>query len=268
MSEPLPRLPPEMVDYIIDFLHDDRKTLKKCCLLSRSWVPRTRGHLFNEVKLDKPSSLKAWVKSFPNPANSPAHHARSLVLTGYCVQIEGTEKSDWIQSFTKVTQFRVYGMKNAKLDGFHNFSPTVKSLHVTSFDSAPLSSNILALVCSFPLLEDLTVSNVGTINGIDQNGAAFRPLTLPKFTGTLTLEGHLEVITTRMLDLPGDLHFKEIVWKVHHIETEGYECWWMAALMKRCFHTLEYIDIDFHLSREPHLFRSSVTGSVSDPDFF
>ncbi|KAF9789295.1 hypothetical protein BJ322DRAFT_1000309, partial [Thelephora terrestris] len=44
-------IPPEICDHIVDFLHDDPKTLKQCCLCSRSWVPRTRKHLFAVVRL-------------------------------------------------------------------------------------------------------------------------------------------------------------------------------------------------------------------------
>jgi hypothetical protein len=40
------RLPPELTDYIIDFLHSDRKELAKCALVHRSWIPSSRLHLF------------------------------------------------------------------------------------------------------------------------------------------------------------------------------------------------------------------------------
>ena len=258
MSEPLPRLPSEIVDYIIDFLHDDRNALKRCCLVSESWIPRARRHLFNEIELDEFSSLKAWGKLFPDPAKSPAYHVRSLVIFGLNVQVEGAEESGCIQSLINVTQSAVYGIENAKLKFFHNFSPVVKSLRVIAI-SGPLS-NILALVCSFPLLEDLKYQNFEIINSIDQDGAAFRPSSSPLITGNLILEGcWLEAITVRMLDLPGGLRFRKIVWT-------GPGFWWMAASVERCSHTLEYIDIGFDLPREPRLF-CSVAGSVSDLDF-
>jgi hypothetical protein len=39
------RLPPELIDWVIDSLHDDRATLKTCALVCRSWVPTSRHHL-------------------------------------------------------------------------------------------------------------------------------------------------------------------------------------------------------------------------------
>ncbi|KAF9643160.1 hypothetical protein BDM02DRAFT_3081141, partial [Thelephora ganbajun] len=43
-------LPPEILDYIIDLLHDKPETLKQCCLVSKSWVSRTRKHLFADIE--------------------------------------------------------------------------------------------------------------------------------------------------------------------------------------------------------------------------
>ncbi|KAF9789288.1 hypothetical protein BJ322DRAFT_975360, partial [Thelephora terrestris] len=45
------RLPQEITDYILDLLHDEPKTLRQCCLVSRSWTPRTRKHIFGTVRL-------------------------------------------------------------------------------------------------------------------------------------------------------------------------------------------------------------------------
>jgi len=36
-----PYLPPEILDYIVDLLHNSPNALKECCLVSKSWIPRT-----------------------------------------------------------------------------------------------------------------------------------------------------------------------------------------------------------------------------------
>ena len=262
MSEPLPRPPSEIFDDIIDLLHDDRNTLKCCCLLSKSWIPRARRHLFRRIKIDGPSHLKAGRELFPDPAESPACHVRSLVIRGSDVQ--DAEESGWIRSFINVTDFTVFVAENSKLNFFHKFSPSIKCLHVYSA-SHPLS-NIFALVCSFPFLEDLTVENSEPISSINQDDTAFRPSSSPPFNGTLMLKGYLEATATRMLNLPGGLNFKKIAWKSYSTEKEGPEFRRMATLMERCFHTLEYIDIDFYEPSKPRPFPYG-TGSVSDPDF-
>jgi hypothetical protein len=45
------RLYRELCDYIIDFLHDDEVSLRACSLVCRSWVPASRVHLFDHLKL-------------------------------------------------------------------------------------------------------------------------------------------------------------------------------------------------------------------------
>lgn len=42
----------ELVDCILDFLHDDRKSLLSSSLVSRTWVPATRHHLFERVAIN------------------------------------------------------------------------------------------------------------------------------------------------------------------------------------------------------------------------
>ena len=55
-------LPQELVEYIIDFLHDDKNTLVQACLVAKAWVHPARVHLCETVritgrKLLEPSNL-------------------------------------------------------------------------------------------------------------------------------------------------------------------------------------------------------------------
>jgi len=47
-----PRLPQELVEIIIDHLQKDITTLKQCSLVHRSWLPRSRLHLFSSFTWD------------------------------------------------------------------------------------------------------------------------------------------------------------------------------------------------------------------------
>ncbi|KAF9789269.1 hypothetical protein BJ322DRAFT_977721, partial [Thelephora terrestris] len=53
-------LPPEILDRVIDFLHDDLDALKQCSLVTRSFVPRTRTHLFVHINFESDDDLDAW----------------------------------------------------------------------------------------------------------------------------------------------------------------------------------------------------------------
>ena len=48
MSNPI--LPEELLDYIVDLLHDRVVVLRSCCLVPKSWIPRTQRHLFTKIK--------------------------------------------------------------------------------------------------------------------------------------------------------------------------------------------------------------------------
>jgi len=70
-------LPPEILDLIVDHLHDEpfalRAQLEICCLVSKSWVPRTRKHLFTHLTFDdslverSKSHIELWKRAFPDP---------------------------------------------------------------------------------------------------------------------------------------------------------------------------------------------------------
>ncbi|KAJ3822342.1 hypothetical protein F5880DRAFT_1456014, partial [Lentinula raphanica] len=44
-------IPFELVEFIIDFLSDDPKTLASCSLVCSSWILRTRHWLFRSVSI-------------------------------------------------------------------------------------------------------------------------------------------------------------------------------------------------------------------------
>ena len=45
-------LPVELTDMIIDFLHDDVTSLLACALVSHSWLPSSRLHLFHSYAIN------------------------------------------------------------------------------------------------------------------------------------------------------------------------------------------------------------------------
>ncbi|KAH9898001.1 hypothetical protein C8Q73DRAFT_788228 [Cubamyces lactineus] len=56
----MPKVPVELTDYIIDFLHKDARTLAACALVCRAWTPAARFHLFRAVILQD----RGFVSSF------------------------------------------------------------------------------------------------------------------------------------------------------------------------------------------------------------
>ena len=102
---PDPHLPPEITDFVVDLLHDKPRTLKQCCLVSKSWVARARNHLFHHIQFESPVDVDAWKADFPDPANSLGHHARSLSISSLeAFTIADAGEGSWILAFSNVVR--------------------------------------------------------------------------------------------------------------------------------------------------------------------
>ena len=101
-----PSLPPEILDLIAGHLHDEPTTLGACCLVSESWIPRTRIHLFHRVEFCSSGfTLESWMRTSPDPSNSPAHYTRSLHLSHFKVIIAAiSDALPWIDSFNHIVK--------------------------------------------------------------------------------------------------------------------------------------------------------------------
>ena len=250
MSEPY--LPREILDYIIDLLRNERETLKRCCLVSKPWVPRTRKHLFAYIQFRSSSDLESWKTTFPDVANSPACHARELLVNcPWRVVAADAEDGGWIRAFSDVTSLEVtmdnggrhFSTSAFSLTPFHNFSPALKSLHVDPFlFQYPKLSD---LVCSFPLLENLSLSGHYRPWYHDDNPHGPQTAissTSPALCGNLNLHvlgGGAEGVARQLLDLPNGLHFRHLALSWDPVE----DVRWVMELATQCSHSLESLDV-------------------------
>ena len=248
-----PSLPPEILDYIADFLHDEPETLRECCLVAKSWIPRTRKHLFANIQFRSEDELKSWKTMFPDSANSPAHHARTLFVG--CADADvmaSAEETGWIRAFSGVTSLGLdsnlaYIYPQVSLVPFCNFLPTLKSLRA-SFLILP-SPQLFTFVLSSPFLEDLTVTGVylGSRDNHDDPHTAV-PLNPPPLTGTLGLEiaGGMGDTARKLLDLPNGLHFRKLVFSL----ANNQDAQWVVKLLIRCSNSLECLEVTCNAPRK------------------
>jgi len=242
-------IPCELLDQIVDLLHDSQTPLRNCCLVSKSWVPRARRRLFADIHFQTPENLESWKKTFPDPPISPAYYAKLLWIG--CPQVvtaEGAEAGGWIASFTSVEHLELGG-QDTQARGwevafavFHGFSPVIKSIRMNA--SFLPFRHLFDLVLSFPLLEDLGMSdcydvpidNDGDSDGLSTTAQA---LSLPTFTGSLDL--HLDEgmgpVVRWLLTPPGGIHFRKLalLWSCEE------EVSLTMALMEKCSRTIESI---------------------------
>ena len=258
---PIRCIPPEICDHIVDFLKDNPETLKQCCLTSKSWVPRTRKHLFAVVKFCSEDDIEAWKKTFPDPSESPAHHAHTLWVncSEYVITAEAA-KGGWVQTFSRVVRFEVVGGVDGGLEAylaaFHN---TLKSIYVASF-SIP-HSQVIDLIYCLPLLEDITLR--GYDSGLDEPQIISPPSTSPALTGTLELRliWGIARVTGRLLGLPNGLHFRKL--RLLSYSTEDFLC--VGKLAEACSDSLESLDVEHGLAGV--IFFSSPDGLAINSNF-
>lgn len=228
-------LPQEITDHVVDLLHDHPATLKRCSVVSKSWVPRTRSHLFSHVTLNDWDYAR-WKTTFPDPANSPGCHVRTLTIDG---SLSGVEESSWVEDFSQVERLFMFLTSHAAFGRFlpfHTLSPCLRALHV--FTHVP-NPQIFNLICSLPLLEDLTLNGLSVGNGDGPQIAALS--TSPALTGTLEAIVQWTTPTlSLLLHLPGGLHFRKL--KLWACKSEEDICL-AADLVTACSDTLECLDV-------------------------
>ena len=240
---PSPSLPQEILDHIIDTLHDDTETLRNCCLVAKSWIPRTRKYLFSYIRFSS-KHLESWKKTFPDPSNSPACYARSMVVAcPEAVRVEDAAEGGWITSFSGVSCLELKASEDSLYEPetflipFHKFSPTLNSLHV-DFMTLPCSQ-FFKLVYSFPLLKNLTVicQFLGNYDDFHAPEAIFHP-TPPPLSGSLglSLPRGSDTVVRRLLDSPGGLRFQGLDVLLYREDTK-----WIKELMSACCNTLEFL---------------------------
>ena len=244
-----PRLPAEMLDHIVDRLHDTENALRNCCLVSKSWIPRARKHLFAHVWFETEYDLESWEGTFPDPSTSPGRYAKTLTINcPHAIRIADGGAEGWIRGFSHVVHLEIGS--SSRLPGTYDdhesatflvslqgLSPFVKSLKI---DCVGLpSSRIFDLILSFPLLEDLTMSNRGSA-GVDEDVTFLQPSNPPALTGSLQLVAPgMAPIANQLLSLQGGIRFRRFTstWD------RGEDVSLITALVERCSHTLKSLDI-------------------------
>jgi hypothetical protein len=264
-----PHLPAEILDHIVDYLRDTEDALRSCCLVSKSWIPRTRAYLFADVAFHTAKSLRSWKEMFPDPSTSPACYAKFLVVGCFEALTDAdADAGGWITGFSRVEYLglegqRLFASGSSTLSLFRGFSP-ITYLHVVFNETHIPPPRVFSLILSFPLLEGLTVSTTSKISADDDDGSdrlstVVQPSSPPMFTGSLELllgHGGMKPFTRRLLSLPGGIHFRKLTsttFLEEHLSS-------VMALIEGCSHTLESLDIsDFfgtpiqHLCLQPWL---------------
>ncbi|KAF9785080.1 hypothetical protein BJ322DRAFT_806597 [Thelephora terrestris] len=137
-------IPPEIVDRIIDYVHDDPETLIACSLVARDWAPSTRLHLFAKMDIltaREGTRLKELASILPK-------------LLCYCQEL---------------TLGVTYGLDNTpatpgyiQLNGRVNGFTSLHTLHIRGFPSRPEDKDFVELLLAISeKITTLTLSESG-----------------------------------------------------------------------------------------------------------
>lgn len=75
-------LPQEIIDMIVDYFHDDKRSLVACSVVSSTWLPAARHHLFYTHRLDARRDGTGYAGAVSSFLEDPRHfHVRELVLS-------------------------------------------------------------------------------------------------------------------------------------------------------------------------------------------
>jgi hypothetical protein len=201
------RLPTELWDHIIDQLYNQPDALKSCSKVSKSWAIRSRKHIFSSISFNSVAFVVAWRNAFPDPCNSPAHHAKTLTIR---MNQNNMFPPKYIPSFCNVTRLVLHVHPNhncqVSLLPLYGFAPSLKSVRMTFQTLA--AGSIMSLMYTFPLLDDLLL--VG--NPSESRTKATLPATPPTLSGSVCLMVYpgMRIMVDNLLSLPSGIHFREL----------------------------------------------------------
>ena len=208
-----PRIPQDIIDEILDHLVTDSGAghLRKCALISKSWVPSCRRHLFHTVTFTT-ASVREWFKTFPLPEESPAHHVRDLrvwIGGGNRVPEKFFEYTVWFANAGKISLLGHGGFPLLRSPSLWRFPQHVTSLTIDT--STVTLVHVRDIMAQLPNLDDLSL--LGFLIPVGESvlpgiGATVRG----RFGGQLTLRGGYTRKETMnmLLEIPSGLHFTEV----------------------------------------------------------
>lgn len=169
-------VPNELADYILDFLHDDRKALKACSLTCRIWYPTARYHLYRQVHLTSPAACETFYQLLQcEDTRHLGQFTRYLHVSKAIAHTTGDKPQDvihhqrWSSIFSAVPNVETFHMSFLEMDNtfyshiIPNFARTTDlTLQYCRFSSF---GDFASVLLAFPSLERCTLRGISWENG-------------------------------------------------------------------------------------------------------
>ena len=207
-------LPVQLILVIVDYLHDDRKALRACALVSRVFVAPSQAHLFERIMLwhtldptkhtlgpATGGNIEVMQKSISPDPDGILQYTRSLsIFLSICTKPRRLEEiyDHWV-AFKNIRELRTYlfatpFIRRGRIERyFPHFQPTLRCLRLMASLRNP--TDLVTFIAFFPLLEDVTIealpSSAYSSSGSKSEG--FNPDELSPLKGSLRLHAfHIE----------------------------------------------------------------------------
>jgi hypothetical protein len=162
-------IPHELSDYILDFLHSDRKSLKACSLTCRSWYPTARYHLYCKVYLRSELACRTYLHLLEGAAylGQFAHYlniSKAIPAISKDIPHEDTRATSWSTLFTSMPNVEMLELSFLEMDNsFHtnllqNFART--SQLTLQYCRFPTFGDLAAVLLSLPCLRQCTLRSI------------------------------------------------------------------------------------------------------------
>lgn len=158
------RIAIELIQCILEHLHDSKYALSKCSTVCQDWLPICRRHLFHSVSL-KPVLVERLMAS-THAANTIVPHIRSVALGGrWLMQLEHDTVILFMKKLERLQELNLeaWVLDASTLSSLsavqtkHCMTLTTLDLKYVTFPSLPL---LTELIGSFVMLERLSFDNV------------------------------------------------------------------------------------------------------------
>ena len=209
----VPRIPQELIDEILDYLATDSdfKSLQSCALVSKSWVPSCRRHLFHTV-LFTPRGMARWLEAFPVPEESPAHLVRELRFALGGRYSASQDLFEYVQRFTNVEGVAWLGYGGFQSSWIISFGRSPQSLTSLTIETDTVTLvQIRDILAQLPNLDNLSL--VGFLDAVERRALpGIGTVLRGRFRGRLRLvNGYAEEgVMNMLLEVPTGLHFTEL----------------------------------------------------------
>ncbi|CAA7268168.1 unnamed protein product [Cyclocybe aegerita] len=209
-------IPQDLCEFIIDFLHADRRALAACSLVARSWLCASRYHLFRSIKFDS-ANAHHFLRLLDSACATFPYITRTLHLCDEEYFFPRRVDEHLIRGITSLSTLKAFKMTAITWSGYdphpHHRRDLLISNTVTQVELGGVEfddiHDLVCLICGFGSLQELRLEvqfwDVDIpYRGTQRISKAVRSISIRMTRGTEHLLGWLsehteqELVTAKM----------------------------------------------------------------------